>query len=32
MGKILGNLKLTILTGVILTVVIYYVVPMIAGM
>lgn len=31
MGKILGDLKLTILTGVILTVVIFYVSPMIAG-
>ncbi len=31
MGKLLGNLKLTILSGVVLTVVIYYLAPMIAG-
>ena len=31
MGKILGSLKLTILSGVVLTVVIYYLAPVIAG-
>lgn len=31
MGKLLGNLKLTILSGVVLTVAIYYLAPMIAG-
>ena len=31
MGKLLGNLKLTILSGVVLTVVIYYLAPVIAG-
>lgn len=31
MAKILGSLPLTILSGLILTVVIYYISPMIAG-
>jgi len=31
MGKILGDLKLTVIAGLVLTVVIYYVAPMIAG-
>jgi len=31
MAKLLGNLKLTILAGFVLTVVIYYLAPMIAG-
>lgn len=31
MAKILGSLKLTILSGVALTVVVYYLAPVIAG-
>ncbi len=31
MAKLLGDLKLTILSGVVLTVVIYYLAPVIAG-
>ena len=31
MGKILADLKLTVITGFVLTVVIYYISPIIAG-
>ena len=31
MGKILSDLKLTVITGFVLTAVIYYISPMIAG-
>jgi hypothetical protein len=31
MAKLLGDLKLTIIAGVVLTVVVYYLAPMIAG-